>query len=280
MLIIVNILATVELESSKAGVLKNSKRRNFLTKPFINYKEMQFYEKSIMSLRAGETSKTEEPALFTLFVQIFKPSYKSIVSKKKLDPRRKGIVERIKIFCRSLFKIDNQKGKVNGGTKEKEVIKNQHHFNQKFKPGNVNYRIQKELKEFMKSPPPNCAVSVSKNIRVWIVTITGAENTLYAGEKYKLRVSFPNEYPSKPPICYFLKPTPKHTHCYSNGDICLNLLGKDWRPSMTVSSLALAILSMLSSAKTKSLPLDNAAHADSPPGKVPQENFIYHDDNC
>jgi ubiquitin-protein ligase len=153
------------------------------------------------------------------------------------------------------------------------------HFDQKYKPGNVNYRIQKELKEFVKNPPPNCEVSVGKNIRVWIVTITGAEGTVYAGEKYKLRVAFPDEYPAKPPSVYFLKPTPRHAHCYTNGDICLSLLGKDWKPNLTVSSLALSILSMLSSAKQKSLPLDNAQHADSPPGKA-QDHFVYHDDSC
>jgi ubiquitin-conjugating enzyme E2 W len=47
-------------------------------------------------------------------------------------------------------------------------------------------------------------------------------------------------------------------HVYSNGDICLNLLGKDWRPSMTAESLAVSILSILSNAKEKRLPQDNA----------------------
>ncbi|CAN0032228.1 unnamed protein product [Sphacelaria rigidula] len=43
-------------------------------------------------------------------------------------------------------------------------------------------------------------------------------------------------------------------------------------------SLALSILSMLSSAKSKSLPQDNAAHADAKPGQAQQ--WIYHDDYC
>jgi ubiquitin-conjugating enzyme E2 W len=34
----------------------------------------------------------------------------------------------------------------------------------------------------------------------------------------------------------------------------LSLLGKDWKPNLTVSSLALSILSMLSSAKEKRTP--------------------------
>jgi len=96
------------------------------------------------------------------------------------------------------------------------------------------------------------------NIRNWIVTITGATGTIYEGEKYRLKFEFPKEYPSKPPGVYFLKPVPKHQHVYTNGDICLNLLGRDWRPTMTAQNLAVSILSMLSTAKEKKMPIDNA----------------------
>jgi ubiquitin-protein ligase len=50
---------------------------------------------------------------------------------------------------------------------------------------------------------------------------------------------------------------------YTNGDICLNLLGRDWRPNMTASTLALSILSMLSSAKEKKIPQDNQARTSA-----------------
>lgn len=48
--------------------------------------------------------------------------------------------------------------------------------------------------------------------RVWIITISGAEGTIYAGENFRLRVSFPEDYPTKPPAVYFLQspPPPKH----------------------------------------------------------------------
>jgi len=91
--------------------------------------------------------------------------------------------------------------------------------------------------------------------------------------------TFPMDYPSKPPSVYFLQPPPRHEHVYTNGDICLNLLGRDWRPNMTASMLALSILSMLSSAREKKIPQDNHVHADNPPGKE-QANWLYHDDRC
>ncbi|RYY88410.1 ubiquitin-conjugating enzyme family protein [archaeon] len=140
-------------------------------------------------------------------------------------------------------------------------------------------RLQKEIQSFMASPPHNCKLSVGQNIRSWVVTLKGVEGTVFAGEEYKLKLIFPKEYPSKPPSVYFLKPVPRHQHVYSNGDICLNLLGRDWSPAMTAEGLVVSILSMLSSAKEKGLPQDNAMHADSAPGKQ-QDNWMYHDDKC
>lgn len=34
----------------------------------------------------------------------------------------------------------------------------------------------------------NIQVAVGDNLRVWVVTLTGAKGTIYAGEKYKLKV--------------------------------------------------------------------------------------------
>lgn len=154
------------------------------------------------------------------------------------------------------------------------------HLTAAIKSTNPNYRIQRELKVFIKSPPPNLSVQVGSNLRVWIVTMVGANNTIYEGEVFKLRVSFPTQYPTVPPSVYFLQGhIPTHEHVYTNGDICLSLLGKDWRPTMTAQSIAVSILSILSSAQSKSLPMDNARHAGSKPGEY-QKDWVYHDDNC
>ncbi|CXJ03983.1 ubiquitin-conjugating enzyme E2, putative [Plasmodium berghei] len=156
----------------------------------------------------------------------------------------------------------------------------QKHMRAKYNLGNANYRIQKELHNFLKNPPINCTLDVHpNNIRIWIVKYVGLENTIYANEAYKIKIIFPNDYPLKPPIVYFLQKPPKHTHVYSNGDICLSLLGNDYNPSLSISGLVLSIISMLSSAKEKKLPIDNYTHADAKPGSS-QNNFLYHDDKC
>ena len=96
----------------------------------------------------------------------------------------------------------------------------------------------------------------------------------------QLRIEFPKDYPSSPPSAYFIKNyIPQHEHVYTNGDICLSLLGKDWRPTMTAESIAISILSILGSAREKLLPPDNSMHSGKKAGQA-QDNFIYHDDNC
>ncbi|KAF5153667.1 Ubiquitin-conjugating enzyme family protein [Theileria parva strain Muguga] len=143
-----------------------------------------------------------------------------------------------------------------------------------------NLRIQNEIVIFNKNPPPNCKLEVfGKNNNIWIITWTGLPGTIYAGEEYKIKVILPNGYPLKPPIIYFLQPTPVHKHVYSNGDICLNSIGHDYIPSASISSFILSIISMLSSAKEKSLPIDNHLHVDLPPG-TSEGGFLYHDDKC
>ncbi len=174
-------------------------------------------------------------------------------------------------------KKDDQETKTK--KKTKSLSNNSKHVTQKLSSKSPNYRIQKELREFIQHPPPNLKVKVGSNIRVWIVELTGAEGSIYEGETYRLRISFPPAYPTVPPSVYFLPPTPQHEHVYTNGDICLSLLGKGWQPQMTAQSIAVSILSILSSASTKSIPMDNARHAQNKPGQY-QKDWVYHDDKC
>jgi ubiquitin-conjugating enzyme E2 W len=106
---------------------------------------------------------------------------------------------------------------------------------------------------------------LNSDLKSWTVTLVGVNQTTYEGESYRLKFIFPADYPMRPPIVYFLKPIPRHEHVYSNGDICLNLLGKDWQPTMTAQGLAVSILSMLSSAKEKKTPPDNAMRKSCSP---------------
>lgn len=78
------------------------------------------------------------------------------------------------------------------------------HVSRTIKSSSPNYRIQRELKEFIKDPPPGLSVQVGKNLRVWIVTVEGPG--IYKGETFRLRIAFPPQYPVVPPSVYFLPP--------------------------------------------------------------------------
>ena len=103
---------------------------------------------------------------------------------------------------------------------------------------------------------------------------------MYDGEVFTLRIRFSDEYPLDSPQVVFLEPVPVHPHIYSNGHICLNILGEDWYPALTVKSICLSIQSMLSSATVKIKPPDDDRYSrskgvDSNPKKT---MFAYHDD--
>jgi len=214
------------------------------------------------------------------------PSSSSRSSKTKRSKRHTKTDE-TKDTSKSKKKKKSRKSSMKDTTKKETTIssnassKSAHHvhFKNDLKSSNPNHRIQRELKQFLAAPPHNLSVNVGSNIRVWIITMKGFENTIYEKETYKLKITFPDRYPAVPPSAYFLKPAPRHEHVYTNGDICLSLLGKDWRPTMTAQSIAVSILSILSSAKKKSLPMDNSRVAGLKPGRS-QENWVYHDDNC
>eukprot|EP01036_Dinobryon_divergens_P027272 gene27272-36011_t len=140
-------------------------------------------------------------------------------------------------------------------------------------------RIQKEHEKFTSDSKvdPTFRLTVQSN-DVWLISFTGAAGTLYAGENYTLRIRFTEDYPMDSPEVVFLLPAPIHEHIYSNGHICLNILGDDWSPALTVHSICISVLSMLSSATVKVLPQDNAGYTSRPNTNPKRSRFHYHDD--
>lgn len=102
-------------------------------------------------------------------------------------------------------------------------------------------------------------------------------------DPFKLIVRITNDYPVQPPQVKFLQDEdhliPLHPHIYSNGHICLNLLGKDWTPACSIESILLSIQSMLATNETLERPPDDKQYVAGAPAYASSTGFYYHDDN-
>lgn len=67
------------------------------------------------------------------------------------------------------------------------------------------------------------AFPANDNILQWLGTIEGAEETPYAGLRFKLSLKFGSDYPFRPPAVRFETPC-FHPNVSQAGDICLDIL--------------------------------------------------------
>lgn len=106
---------------------------------------------------------------------------------------------------------------------------------------------------------------------------------IYEGKQFRLIVKITNGYPVDPPMVKFLIVpnycVPQHPHIYTNGHICLNLLGSDWTPACSIESVLLSIQSMLTTNNKLEIPVDNDSYVKSAPDFASRTGFVYHDNN-
>jgi len=107
-------------------------------------------------------------------------------------------------------------------------------------------RIHKELVELRRDPPPFCSAGPKgDDMLQWRATIIGPDDTPYEGGVFSLDIVFPKDYPLKPPMVVFTTQV-YHTNIGStSGGICLDILGGEWSPSLTISKVLLSIVSLL-----------------------------------
>ncbi|EGD90073.2 hypothetical protein H112_02547, partial [Trichophyton rubrum D6] len=117
-------------------------------------------------------------------------------------------------------------------------------------------RLSKELIKMQNSLPPGVTVAKADNLEQWEMDIRVLDdNPIYKDETYRLRFTFSKNYPIEAPEVQFIslpatsetpRPIPMHPHIYSNGIICLDLLGSaGWSPIQSVESVCMSIQSML-----------------------------------
>ena len=99
-------------------------------------------------------------------------------------------------------------------------------------------RIQKELNDMNNDPPCNCSAGpeIESDLYNWSASIVGPSDSPYAGGLFFLNVSFPQDYPFKPPKVTF-KTRLYHCNVNSHGSICLDILKDQWSPALTISKV-------------------------------------------
>lgn len=101
-------------------------------------------------------------------------------------------------------------------------------------------RINKELIEFGRDPPVSCAAGpVGDDLFNWQAMIIGPTGTPYAGGLFVLDITFPSDYPFKPPKIKFVTRI-YHPEINSHGSICrkhFDVLSDQWSPALTLSKV-------------------------------------------
>ena len=106
-------------------------------------------------------------------------------------------------------------------------------------------RIQAEQKRLDADAPAGCSAGPEgEDLFKWQASIVGPEGSPYAGGVFILSMTFPPDYPFKPPVCKFVT---KIYHCNVNdkGGICLSILRDEWSPALTIVKVLLSISSLL-----------------------------------
>ncbi|KAH9519789.1 Ubiquitin-conjugating enzyme E2 2 [Bulinus truncatus] len=105
-------------------------------------------------------------------------------------------------------------------------------------------RIQKELLDLGRDPPCNCSAGPVGDDKKGQATILGPADSPYQGGVFFLTITFPSDYPFKPPKVAFSTKI-YHPNINSNGSICLDILRSQWSPALTISKVLLSICSLL-----------------------------------
>lgn len=124
-------------------------------------------------------------------------------------------------------------------------------------------RLLQDFKKLASDAPEGVsAAPVGDDLFKWCGIVLGPASTPWEGGVWKLDMSFPVEYPEKPPTVRFRNEV-FHPNVFPDGQICLDLLrGPGWSPSYDVCAILVAIQSLLADPDTHVTP-EGGANPDA-----------------
>eukprot|EP00981_Chlorochromonas_danica_P015716 scaffold14367_cov250-Ochromonas_danica.AAC.12 len=84
-----------------------------------------------------------------------------------------------------------------------------------------------------------------EDIFQWEATIKGPKDSYYDGYLFDLAISVPSEYPMIPPTIRFKTKIFHPNIMFQTGEICLDILKKNWSPAWSLQSACRAIVALL-----------------------------------
>ncbi|XP_049852234.1 uncharacterized protein LOC126329989 isoform X2 [Schistocerca gregaria] len=126
-------------------------------------------------------------------------------------------------------------------------------------------QLTKYFRQMKEDPVEGLYVElVADNVFIWRVYIEGPKGTPYAEGIFESILEFPTDFPMQPPTMRFVSKF-WHPNVYEDGRVCISILhapGDDpmsgehsserWRPTQTVQSILLSVISMISDPNTSS----------------------------
>ena len=107
-------------------------------------------------------------------------------------------------------------------------------------------RLIKELRKLTRKPPDGIKYIPNDDDKIGEIhaEIEGPPQTPYEGGAWRIKLVLGQDFPNSPPKGFFLTRI-FHPNIAKNGDICVNTLKRDWKPSMGISHVLQVIRCLL-----------------------------------
>lgn len=105
----------------------------------------------------------------------------------------------------------------------------------------VMKRLLREISDILRSPPDGIAIAAPDNdFSSVVAVIAGPVGTPYENGEFHVKLRFDSEFPAAPPKGYFLTKI-FHPNVSNKGEICVNVLKKDWQPDLGIRHVLVVI---------------------------------------